>query len=326
MNKTVKIALAGAGQWGSNVCRAIAQHPGFHLMSVCDKTEEQLNKIKSSYGNRVRYSTDFRELTDDPSIDAIALAVNTKEHFTLAMQALESGKHVFVEKPFTETVEQAMLLMDKAKEKKLVIHVDHIMIFHPAIRKIRSLIKDGYAGSLRYFDMRRTSMGGARADANVFMDLGVHDLAIIDYLSDGAVPNTVNVIGKNLNHSLCSAGFMQLEYQDFIANLSENWISPVKERKLIVGGTDRIIMYDETSDAGRLVVYDYDKVGFLDVEKEDALCNSLSHFASCIEAGKESISGPSMALRIARTLKEADEQLARQENKGIGQGSGKAVE
>lgn len=331
----VKIALVGYGYWGPNVARNLYRNKQFDFYYICDKKPERLEMAKQLYANDLEYLTDYKKIINDPSVQAVALAVETSAHYELAKQALDAGKHIYVEKPFTDNVAQAEELRDLAKEKGLKIHVDHIMVYHPAIRKIKEIVDSGALGDIIYFDCSRLNLGNVKNDVSSMWDLSVHDLSIIDYITGGTDVEYVRAMGDNVYSKKESLTFLLVKYKDFLASIRSNWISPIKERKLILAGTKKMIVYDDVDVLNKLIVYDK---GFeiMDMEYDeyvvksrtgdaivphfeggsDALFNSLEHFRTCIVDNKESISNADAAIRVIKVLEMADEQLLLNKREG----------
>ena len=303
----VRIALSGCGYWGSKVLDAIRRTSGLELVSVYDSDPERIGQVRRSYADSFSCAENYQEQLDDASIDAVALAVPAGAHFGMAEQALAAGKHVFIEKPFTGTLAQAERLYGLAKEKCRIIHVDHIMVYHPAVRKIKELLQDGSIGEIRYMEMRRTSFGGARADVSVIQDLGVHDLSIIDYLTDGAEPVEFCSLGEKLGFAHTSIAFMLMKYPSFSAELTASWVSPDKERRIILGGTEKTLVFDEIKAPDKLIIYDNkdtDDPRIVELEDGNALDNSLAQFCACAESGTDPLTDAASAVRIMKILTE----------------------
>lgn len=327
----INIGLIGYGYWGPNVARNLNNNAEFQFRYICDKKNERLELAKKIYANSVEYTTAFRQVINDTAIDAVALAVETSAHYELAKKALEAGKHVYVEKPFTSTLEQARELEKLASAKNLVVHVDHIMVYHPVIKKIKELIDSGEIGDVMYYDCSRINLGQIKNDVSSMWDLSVHDLSIIDYLSNGQEPVAINAMGEKLYSAKESITFLTLKYKNFLANITSSWLSPIKERRIMIAGTKKMIVYDDVDVLNKLIVYDkgFDldnelsnieyndyvvktRIGDAVIPKlkqEDALYNSLEHFRLCIENHMESMTGPLSAIRMLRILEEADKQL-----------------
>jgi len=325
----INIALIGYGYWGPNVAKQLYNNPEINFSVICDKKEERLNVAKSVYIQQVNYESDFNKILNDKSIDAIALAVETSAHFQLAKQALEAGKHVYIEKPFTSTVSEAVELKTLAEKLNKIIHIDHIMMYHPYTQKIKELYDTGEIGDIIYFDASRMNLGQVKEDVNAMWDLAIHDLSILDYLFNPGYPDTLYAIGhKSINKSEVTT-FLQLKYGNLIANIKSNWLSPIKERKLIIAGTKKMIVYDDVSMVEKLKIYDSGLVSKVDnseynvyvvktrtgdvlspdVKMYDALYASVNHFLDCIINKKQSSSNPEQGIRLLKILEKADKQL-----------------
>ena len=327
----LKIALIGYGYWGPNVARNIYRNEEFEFAYICDLKEERLNLAKKLYANEVKYTQNFDEVIADDSVDIVALAVETSSHFDLGKREIEAGKPLYVEKPFTDNTEQARELKRLAEENHVKVHVDHIMIYHPAIRKIKEIIDSGELGEIIYFDCSRLNLGRVKNDVSCMWDLSVHDLSIIEYLSDGTEVRSVKAIGKRIYSQRESVTFVTADYGKFIANIKANWISPIKERKLIIAGTKKMLVYDDVDVLNKLIIYDkgFDvikddnpmeyaefvvksRIGDAVIPKleiGDALFNSLEHFRECIIHDKNSMSDPDAAIRVLTVLEMADQNM-----------------
>lgn len=327
----INIGLIGYGYWGPNVARNLNNNEDFKFCYICDKKMKRLELAKKIYANSLDYTTDFYEVINDERIQAVALAVETSSHYDLAKKALKAGKHVYVEKPFTSTLQQAIELEQLAKERGLIVHVDHIMVYHPVIKKIKELIDSGEIGDVMYYDCSRINLGQIKNDVSSMWDLSVHDLSIIDYLSNGDEPIAINAMGEKLYSAKESITFLTLKYKTFLANITSSWLSPIKERRIMIAGTKKMIVYDDVDVLNKLIVYDkgFDldnelsnieyndyvvktRIGDAIIPKlkqEDALYNSLEHFRQCIVHNRESMTGPLSAIRMLKILEEADGQL-----------------
>lgn len=325
----INVALVGYGYWGPNVARNIFRNKEFKFKVICDKNAERLKAASQLYVNSISYTDNFDEVINDPDVEAVCIAVETSAHYELAKQVLNAGKHLYVEKPFTDNVEQAKELKRLAEDRSLKIHVDHIMVYHPAIKKIKEIVDSGNLGDIIYFDCSRLNLGNVKNDVSSMWDLTVHDLSIIDYITEGAKVEYVRSIGDSIYSKKESLTFVLVKYEKFIASLRANWISPIKERKLILAGTKQMIVYDDVETINKLIVYDkgFDYVDRSSYENyvvkarvgdaviphfeggADALYNSLEHFRLCIENDQESITNADAAIRVLKILELADDQL-----------------
>jgi predicted dehydrogenase len=326
----INIGLIGFGYWGPNVAKNLFNNKTYNLHTICDYDKTRLEKARSIYIEQVNYEIDYNVLLNNNDITAIAIAVETSGHYEIAKAALNAGKHIYVEKPFTSTVEEAKELDELASQLGLIIHVDHIMIFHPIIQKIKSIIDSGELGDIMYIDGIRLNLGQIKKDVSAMWDLAVHDLSIIDFLSNGKEPFYLSAIGEKIYNPKESLVFLSLRYEGFIAHIQSSWISPIKERKLVVAGTKKMIVFDDMKVAEKLMVYDKgvnvisgENIEYSDyavriregdvllpfVAPGDALYNSLDHFAQCILENKPSISGPEQAIRLLNILYEDDNRM-----------------
>lgn len=325
------IGLVGYGYWGPNVARNIYANRNLSFKYICDLRQDRLNLARNLYANAVEYTCDYSDLLEDDAVDIIALAVETSAHYELAKAAILRDKHVYIEKPFTNTVEEAEELKRLADEHGVLIHVDHIMVYHPAIMKIKSLIDDGVLGDIIYYDCSRVNLGKVKNDVSCMWDLSVHDLSIIDYFSNGEEAEKVEAIGKRIYSQRESVSFMNVCYQSFVASIKANWISPIKERKMIIAGTKKMLVYDDVDVLNKLIIYDkgFDVVNEVNdmeyadfvvktrigdgliptLEQGDALYNSIEYFRECIQEGRQSRSGPESAIRILSVLSRADKGM-----------------
>jgi predicted dehydrogenase len=326
----VNIGLIGYGYWGPNVAKNAFNNKKLKLHTICDKNQIRLNKAKEVYQQQCNYESDYKALLSNKDISCIAIAVETSSHYQIAKDSLIAGKHVYIEKPFTSTIEQAVELDAIGKEKGLVIHVDHIMIFHPIIQKIKSLLDSGDLGDLIFIDSIRLNLGQIKKDVSAMWDLAVHDLAIIDYLSNGNTPHYINAVGEKFYSPRESLVFLTLRYDKFIAHIQSSWISPLKERRIIVAGTKKMAVYDDMKSTEKLMIYDKgvtvvsgENIEYADyvvktregdvwspfIHQEDALFNSIDYFRDCVINNVQSSSGPEQAIRLAKILNKADSNM-----------------
>ena len=324
----MKIALVGYGYWGPNVARNLYNNKQWEFVGICDKKNDRLKKAEELYANSLFYTEYFSDIIADDSIDAVALAVETSAHYELAKEVLNANKHLYVEKPFTDNLEQALELRNLAQEKGLIIHVDHIMVYHPAIRKINEFIKSGDIGEIIWIDCSRLNLGQVKNDVNSMWDLNVHDLAIVDYLTDGVKVKGVKAMGTKMYSHRETITQLMVQYDGFFATMRASWVSPIKERKIIIAGTKKMIVYDDVDVLNKLIVYDkgFDteagteyadyvvkaRNGDAIIPKlsvEDALFNSLEHFRQCVDTHKQSLTNADAAIRVINILEQADKSL-----------------
>jgi predicted dehydrogenase len=252
----VKTALIGLGYWGPNLLRNFSAQPGCNLAFACDLSPTNIEKARRHYP-AVTYTTNVQDIWSDPSIELVLIATPTSTHYPLAKAALESGKHVFVEKPFTSTVAQAEELVALAKSKGTHIFVDHTFVFAPAVRKLREMARTGHLGDLLYFDSSRINLGLIQLDTNVLYDLAIHDLSILSTVMDLDRVAQVTAMGSMHFGSQEEHVHMHINFESgFHAHIAVSWLSPVKVRRSVLAGRKGMAIYDDTEPSEKLRIYD----------------------------------------------------------------------
>ncbi|MBI1778532.1 MAG: Gfo/Idh/MocA family oxidoreductase [Proteobacteria bacterium] len=327
---TVRCALVGLGYWGPNVARNLADLPDAELGFLCDRDTDSLQRLARRYP-QARTSTEFADVLKDGSIDAVFVATPPVSHFELTMAALGSGRHVFVEKPLTTSSAEAERLIDLAERQRCTLMVDHIFVYSPAVAAIREVIGKGDLGQALYYDSTRINLGIFQRDVNVVWDLAIHDMAIMDHLF-GRTPTALTAIGRaHLQGQRENLAYLTFFYADnFIAHVHVNWLAPVKIRRTLIGGTQRMVIYDDLDLEERVRVVDkgaaiassaeaaYDlRVNYRSgdiwaprIGATEALHNATAHFIDCIRKSGRPTTGGSEGLRVVKLLEAADRSLA----------------
>ena len=322
----INVGVIGLGYWGPNLVRNFMANPGTRVVCVCDRIPARLEKAKALYPS-VKITNRPEELIADSSIDAVVIATPVAGHFDLAMAALKAGKHVFVEKPMTTTSDQALQLIEEAARKKLTLLVDHTFVYTGVVRKMRELIKAPSFGKPSYFDSTRVNLGLFQHDVNVLWDLAVHDLSIMAYVLD-ATPVAVSATGhSHVAGQPENVAFLTVFFaSDLIAHVNVSWLSPVKVRKTLIGGSKQMIVYDDLETSEKLKVYDKGitvtdtpddihkmlisyRTGDLwspKINDTEALQVEVSHFASCVNGLDQPLTGGEQGLEIVRILEAAN--------------------
>jgi predicted dehydrogenase len=252
----INVGVIGYGYWGPNLVRNFAEVEGARMAAVADLDPKKLELVKRRFP-AAHVTTNFRELLDDPSIDAIAIATPVSTHFELGMAALKAGKHLWLEKPMTETVEQGSQLVEEAKKRDLVLLVDHTFVYTGAVRKMAEIMRKGDLGQTFYYDSVRVNLGLFQRDVSVISDLAVHDFSILDFLF-GEQPVAVSASG--INHfpgTPENLAFITLFYESgMIAHCNVSWLAPVKVRQILIGGSKQMIVYDDLEPSEKVKIYD----------------------------------------------------------------------
>jgi predicted dehydrogenase len=252
----IHIALIGYGYWGPNLLRNFLETEDARMAVCCDFDQRRLALVEAKYP-RVASTTDYNEVLKDPAIDAVVIATPVSTHYPFARQALEHGKHVLVEKPMTTSVAEAESLIEIAAKRNLTLMVDHTFVYTGAVRKMKELMARGALGELYYFDSVRINLGLFQKDVNVLWDLAPHDIAILDHLVEEA-PVSVCANGVcHIGNGIENVAYLTVYFQSgLIAHFHNNWLAPVKIRTVLVGGSKKMILYDDMEASEKVKVYD----------------------------------------------------------------------
>jgi predicted dehydrogenase len=327
----INFAVIGAGYWGKNLVRVYFSAPGAKLKCVCDLDEKKLNFVRSFYPS-VKTTVKIEDVFSDPEINAVVIAAPTSAHYPLAKAALSSGKHVLVEKPMTKTSSEAEEVVRLAREKNLVLMVDHTFVFTGAVRKIKELVSSGELGELRYFDSERVNLGLIQKDVNVLYDLAVHDLSILQF-TVSEKPKFLAAHGDSYvtrggANEVEEIAHLHLEYPSgFSAHIHSSWLSPVKLRKTIIGGSKKMALYDDIEPSEKIKIYDHGvdidfesetpdipiyRSGDVLVPKIDAseaLSAEAKEFIAAIRESRAPITSGEDGLALVRILEAATESM-----------------
>ena len=324
----LRVGVIGYGYWGPNVVRNFNNPDVAKVVAVCDQRPDALRKVAQSYPN-IGVTKDSAEIITSPDIDVVAVVTPVWTHFKLAKGALENGKHVFVEKPFTFTAAEAEVLINLAERKNLKIMVDHTFLFTGAVKKIRQLIDDGTLGKLYYYDSTRVNLGLFQHDVNVIWDLAPHDLSIMDYLIQEKPEGVVATAESHLN-GLEDVAFLTFYFpRNIIAHVNVNWLSPVKVRTTLIGGEKKMLLWNDLEADEKIRVYDKgvektpSKEGIYEmlvkyrtgdmwapqVENTEALKRELVYFAECITNDRTPINDGKSGWRVVRMLEAANQSV-----------------
>ncbi len=320
----IRVGVIGYGYWGPNIVRNLHGLDSTCVEMVCDMSPKALARVRKAYPS-VATCSDPAEILTSPTIDAVAVITPVWTHYDLAKKALENGKHVFVEKPFTSSAKQAEELIEIAARKKLTIMVDHTFLFTGAVRKICELTESGALGDLYYYDSLRVNLGLFQHDVSVIWDLAPHDLAIMDHVIKGD-PEAVVATGERHLNEVEDVAFMTIYYPgNVIAHINVNWLSPVKIRMTMIGGQKKMLVWNDLVADEKIRLYDKgveitEGDGIRDllvsyrtgdmwapqVQQLEALHVELGYFAECITNIKTPINDGHAGLRIVRMLEAAE--------------------
>ena len=329
----VRVGVIGLGYWGPNLARNFNAADGVELSAICDLDERRLSQVAGSYPS-AKKTRSVEEVLTDPDIDAVAIATPVNTHHPIAKHALNAGKHVLVEKPLSSTVEMAEELVDLAQSKGLVLMVDHIFAYSAPVRKMKEIYCSGQPGELFFIDSVRINLGLFQHDVNVVWDLAPHDLSIVDFLL-GRLPKSLSAFGAiHAGNGIEDVAHLNLDFGNgLIANFHVNWLSPVKIRHTIIGGSRKSLVYNDLDPSEPLKVYDcgievkavdaQERHGLLvgyrsgdvwspHVDRTEPLRVMAEHFGDCVANGKRPITSGEEGLRVVRILDAAQRSIKAQ--------------
>jgi predicted dehydrogenase len=328
-DRNLKIGVIGCGYWGPKLARNIHQIPTANLVMVSDLRQERLEEFKELYPD-IEITTNYKELLED-DLDAVLIATPVNTHYPLAKDALQAGKHVLVEKPITSDSTQAQELVDLAASSGLTLMVGHTFEYNPAVEAMREVIQSGELGEIYYLNSTRVNLGLLQPDINVMWDLAPHDLSIMRFILD-ADPVKVSARGGvyvNTVRNLHEVVYMTVIFDTgALANLRLSWLDPVKQRRITVVGSQKMLVYDDIVD-DKVVVYDkgveiqpysvtedefhasyrHGEEKVAPIEWAEPLRVECSHFLDCIRTGSTPRSSGDVGLRILKVLETAQRSL-----------------
>ncbi len=324
----LRIGLIGYGYWGPNLARNFSSHPECKLIRIADLSEKRRALAASTFPS-VQTTDRADEVLKGDDIDVVVVATPVMYHFDLAKTALLNGKHVWVEKPMTTTSAQSRELTKLSEDKGLTLIVDHTFLFTGAVQKMKELIDENELGDLYYYDSVRINLGLFQSDVNVIWDLAPHDLSIMDYLL-GPKAKAVSAEGRShFNTGLEDVAYMCVFYDNnLIAHFHVNWLSPVKIRQTLVGGSKKMLLWDDLSTDEKIKIYskgvqistneernrilaEY-RIGDMycpTIPSVEALRNEVGYFADCIKNRNRPHNDGAAGARVVSILEAADRSL-----------------
>ncbi len=329
MSRLLKIGVVGYGYWGPNLVRNFSEVQGAEVAWVMDMDAAKFDMIQRRYPN-VKITKRFEDLLEDKSLDAIVIATPVSTHFELALSALKANKHVWIEKPMTETSVQSRILIREAEARNLVLFVDHTFIYTGAVRRMAEEMQSGKLGKILYYDSTRVNLGLFQRDVNVISDLAVHDFSILDHLL-GEHPIAVSASG--INHfpgTPENLAYVTLFYESgTIAHVNVSWLAPVKLRQTLIGGSEKMIVYDDLEPSEKVKIYDkgvsftedpqqiYNmRVGYRTgdmfaprLDTKEALSLASEHFVECVLTGGLPRTNGEMGCRVVELVEAATRSM-----------------
>ncbi len=329
----VRLAVIGTGHWGPNLVRNFYDDPRVELKMICDLDKARALAIASRFRG-LQTTSQIKDVITHPEVDAVAICTPTETHFEIARLCLQSGKHLFIEKPMATTAKECRVLIDMAREKSLKLMVGHVFLYNPAVQYVKDRIARNELGDIIYIYGKRVNLGPIRKDVNALWDLAPHDIAIFNYWL-GSSPLTANATGiQHINPPVHDVVFASFKYpNNVMASLHVSWLDPRKERQIVVVGTKRMVVFDDMDPVGPIHIYDKTvtrsssqstitdtiqafkaviQEGDLVIPKitlGEPLKNECRHFINCIAENREPISDGENGLDVVRVLEAATQSL-----------------
>ena len=328
--KEIQVGVIGCGYWGPNLIRNFNENPHTDIRYACDLDLESLNKIKLRYPSVIT-TRNYCDLLRDEDLQVIAVATPVHTHYKLASEILSAGKHLLIEKPLAASVKEAEKLVNLAQKKNLMLFVDHTFIYTGAVKKMKDFISSGELGNLFYFDSVRVNLGLFQSDVNVVWDLASHDVSIMDHIISDKPKSVVAIGGSHTGGRIEDLAYVTVKFGgDLIAHFHVNWMSPVKIRRIIIGGSKKMIVFDDLDPAEKIKIYDKGivfakadreliyqniiqyRIGDMyapRIDQTEALKVLVDHLVDCIKKKKKPITDGESGLRVVRILEAADKSL-----------------
>jgi predicted dehydrogenase len=324
----IKVGIVGFGYWGKNLVRNFNTIDNCDLVYVCEKNPVLAKKCAKLYPN-INVVSDYNVLLNDECIEAVVIATPVDTHYPLSKAALETGKNVLVEKPLTSSVKEAEELLSIAKDKNLLLMVDHTFLYTGAVKYMKKKLDEDAIGDLQYIDSTRINLGLFQHDVNVLWDLAAHDISICLHLTGGK-PDSVDAIGiSHTPNDIENIAFLTLKFKnDLIAHFNCSWISPVKIRQMLIGGDEKMILYNDNEPTEKIKIYDTgfeaktseDRTRMLvdyrtgdihvpKIQNTEALSLMAKDFCSCIETGATPVSDSVLGLNVVKILDAAQQSI-----------------
>lgn len=324
----INVAQIGVGYWGPNLLRNLVANEDCNVRMVADISAGRRNYINKYYPG-LQTTGNCEAVIEDTSIDAVVIATPVKSHYELTLKALNAGKHVLVEKPMARMIEEIKDIQKVSEQKKLVAMVGHTFLYNTAVRYLKDYTQTGKLGDIRYIYAQRLNLGRVRSDVDVLWNLAPHDISIFQYLLDDLVPISITSRGMDyIQKGINDVVFMDIIYPGkIIAHIHVSWLDPNKVRKIIVVGSQKMVIYDDVAD-NKIAIFDkgidvvaelgknmhYDErsnyilnhrsgnIVLPKIQFEEPLKIEIEHFMDCIKNGTKCLTGPEHALGVVRIL------------------------
>ncbi len=308
-----KIAVLGCGLWGRNVVRNFYNLNALGM--VCDLDDDNIAKVKADYPN-VETTKDFHDILNNDNIMGVVVVTPSHTHFKFVKAMLEAGKHVYVEKPISTVAKEARDLADLADSKGLVLMVGHLLLYHPAVNRLKMMIEDGVLGDIVYAQSDRLNINYFKNDRSVMWDLAPHDVSMMSYVTGKDPVRVISAVGCSSDRNdIMDITHLTIEFEGgMVGQIADSWITPKKHVQLLVRGTKKTAILDDTVAENKLTIYDNFKAGSSELLQPDVLeieplKLECQHFISCCETGKKARSDGENGFKVVSILEEAEKVM-----------------
>lgn len=319
--KQQRIAVIGCGVWGRNIVRNFYNLNVLEI--VCDLDESNLEKVREQYPG-VKTTNDFNEIINNPEITSVAVVTPSHTHFKVVKAMLEAGKNVYVEKPISTVAQEAKDLTELAHEKGLVLMVGHLLLYHPAVNRLKMLVEEGVLGDIVYAQSDRLNVNFFKNDRSVMWDLAPHDVSMMSYVTGKEPVRIISAVGcSSERNDIMDITHISIEFEDgMVGQISDSWITPKKHVQLLIRGTKATAILDDTVQENKLVIYDNFKkdisqnisLDYLEIEPLKLECQ---HFISCCETGKKARSDGDNGFMVTTILEQAEKIMLGDRRKNL---------
>lgn len=310
--KPYNVAVLGAGIWGKNIVRNFYNLGVLH--TVCDIDEQNLQCVIDQYPN-VQITEKYDDVLNNPEIDAVAVVTPSHTHYTMVSKALNAHKHVYVEKPISTVSSEASDLIMLAEEKNLVLMVGHLLLYHPAVNRLKMLVEEGALGEIKYVQSDRLNVNHFKNDRSVMWDLAPHDVSMTSYVLSQKPKRVISAVGASSEGTeIMDVTHITIEYENgTIAHISDSWIHPQKRVNLLVQGTKATAVFDDTTSENKLRIFENTNsnstvlnLDYLEIEPLKLECQ---HFLHCIESGRKARSDGENGFDVVKILEQAEKMM-----------------
>ncbi len=319
--KKHNIAVIGCGIWGRNIVRNFYNLNALH--TVCDIDQDNIANVKREYPD-VNTTSDLNAVLSNPEITGVIVVTPSHTHYNIVGSALSAGKHVYVEKPISTVAEEAKQLTMIAEDKGLVLMVGHLLLYHPAVNRLKMLVSEGVLGDIKYVQSDRLNINHFKNDRSVMWDLAPHDVSMAGYIIGKEPVRVISAVGASSDsNDIMDITHVTIEYEGgVVAQISDSWIHPQKRVNLLVRGTKASAMFDDTLCDNKLQIFKHATPGNVQIETLDyieiePLKLECQHFLNCIEQGKKARSDGENGYSVVKILEEAEKMMLGDRRKSL---------